>query len=262
MRTRGGTAATRVLFAFAAVLLVAGVLSTTVVDRQPSTSGGVDRRVGAVGLDGSVLVEESTTTSAAPVTVAQKPVTTVPAAPAATTSTRPPSFTSTTTGKAVTSTTVPLTDPNWLTVPNIVPSARWQTDANGVSMRLRIEPAVPVAGQTVRFFMEVSGPGLCCMVGLTFGEGSNHFQVNSSVSCTPAPAPTPGPHSYVTTHTYASPGAYKARMVAVGGDMCGTSPHDPRDLHWIPLVSGNPIKACIAVGPGPAGDGGCPTNDN
>lgn len=80
--------------------------------------------------------------------------------------------------------------------------------------------------------------------------------VNSAVSCTPLPAPSPGPHNYVTSHTYATPGAYKARMAAVGGDMCGSSPHNPI------LVSGYPISACIAVGPGPAADVGCPTNDN
>ena len=78
----------------------------------------------------------------------------------------------------------------------------------------------------------------------------------------PTPLPSPGPHSYVASHTYATPGAYKARMVAVGGDMCGTTPYDPFDLHWIPLVSGDPINACIGVGPGPAGNAGCPVNDN
>ena len=193
--------------------------------------------------------------------MAQEPGPTAPAAPSTPTSTRPQASTTTTTKRPATPTTVPLNDPNWLTVPNIAPAGTWQTQANGVSMRLRIEPAVPIAGQPVRFFMEVSGPGACCMVSLTFGEGTESFLVNSTVSCTPGNTSSSGPHRFVASHTYASPGAYKARMVSVGGDLCGIEPHDPFDVHWNPFLAGNPIDACIAVGPGPAGAAGCPRND-
>jgi hypothetical protein len=262
MRWNGGASA-RILLACVALLLPGGVLSATVVARQPAASGGSDQRVGVAGLTGSAVVNEQATTTTGPSTAVRTPVTAAPAASATTTSTRPPIPTTTTTRRpaAATSTTVPLTDPNWLTVPNIAPAGTWQTEANGVSMRLRIDPAVPVAGQPVRFFMDVSGPGVCCMVSLTFGEGSEQFMVNSSVSCTEPIPSTAGTHSYVTSHVYASPGAYKARMVTVGGDMCGKLPHDPLDPHWMPFAAGYPIDACIGVGPGPAGDAGCPRND-
>ena len=239
-----------------AVLLPAAVLSAIVVDPGSPGPPVVDRRVGVAELAASEVVEETTTSTA--VTVAPKPP-----APSTTTSTRPATTTTPTTRKVTTttSTTVaPLADPNWLTVPNLTPAGTWRTEANGVTMRLRIEPATPVAGQPVRFFMDVSGPGTCCMVFLMFGEGLAGWDpLNGSMSCT---EPTPvGPRSYVTSYTYASPGAYKAKLSVVAGDLCFRIPHDPSDLTWIPFVSGYPISACIGVGPGPAADAGCPVND-
>jgi hypothetical protein len=261
MRSSGGTLSARMLVACVAVLLPAGVLSATVVER-PSSPRDIDRAVVLTGLGSSALLDEPATTTTAPVAVAERPSAPATTAPSTTPTTRAPASTTTTTKQVATttSTTVPLTDPNWLTVPNLTPAGSWQTEANGVKMRLRIDPVAPVAGQPVRFFMDVSGPGLCCMVGLTFGEGSDQFMV-SPQTCTPSPAFGPGVHSYVATHTYAGPGAHKARMVSVGGDMCGPPPPGVSPLSWSPqLLSGYPIDACIAVGPGSAGEAGCPRN--
>lgn len=251
------------LAAVVTVLLPAGVLAASVVDPRPSTSLSVEGRAGVAAIAASALLEDPVASATAPVTAVQPPPAAAPATPATSTSTKPPTPTTATTIKAATTTVPPGAspiDPNHFAIPNIAPAGAWQSKANGVSARMRIDPAVPTAGQPVRFLIEVSSAGACCVVMLDFGDGSEGFGVNKERLCSDPSPFSPGPHSSVTTHTYAGPGAYKATLSVLSGDICALPAITPGSQPPIPWINGAPINACIAVGPGAAGHVGCSPN--
>ena len=251
------------LAAVVAVLLPVGVLAAAMVDPRPTTSLSVEGRVGVAAVAASALVEDQVASATAPLTGVQPPPVTAPATPATTTSTKPPTPTTATTIKAATTIVpprVPPSDPNDFAIPNIAPAGTWQSEANGVSARMRIDPAVPTAGQPVRFLIEVSSAGACCVVMLDFGDGSGGFGVNKERLCSEPSPFSPGPHSSVTTHIYAGPGAYKATLSVLSGDICALPAITPGSQPPIPWINGAPINACIAVGPGAAGQVGCSPN--
>jgi hypothetical protein len=107
---------------------------------------------------------------------------------------------------------------------------------------MRMEPSAPVAGQPVRFFVDISSVQSCCATGLNFGDSQDFVPVapgNCSTNSNVADFPV--------THTYGQPGVYKVQFVAV------TVPCNPTVVDGAPVpppVSGTGITACIAVGPG------------
>jgi hypothetical protein len=235
-----------VLAAAIAVVLLSGVLAAAAVD-----SGGsalpVEGRVGAAGLVQEAVAEDAPV-SQAPVpltsTVAPPPTVTTAAVPSTTLplttpgSVRPPAPAVATTvapsqGAAAATTTIPATT-----------SRTWTaTGHSSVRARMRMEPATPVAGQPVRFFVDdVSTPDPCCVVGLFFGDGKH----------TTIGFPTCGGPTSLTglraTHTYDAPGAYEVYLLVVSGPPCKppVAPEVPGQAF------GGEIRACIAVGPGAA----------
>jgi hypothetical protein len=102
---------------------------------------------------------------------------------------------------------------------------------------MRMEPADPVAGQPVSFFVELSPVEACCIAHLTFGDGSA-TPLAVDASCT---------HSSdmvrtVATHTYAAPGAYKVLLLTA------TVPCAPPSTDGQPWIRGANINACVVIG--------------
>ncbi|MDQ4069317.1 MAG: PKD domain-containing protein [Actinomycetota bacterium] len=236
-----------VLAALATVLLVVGVVAAGAIERQD----GSDDRVGAAaGLGASALLDDEATSSTTVTTVVVAP----PAeAGTSTTTTTPP-----TTRTTLTRTTSPPPPPSPTSgppptgIPNIAPASSWSAERDGVKARLRIEPAAPVAGQAVRFFVDVSSVEPCCTILLDLGDGSGWSQ-NSNAACGSL---APGAKSATTSHTYASPGAYKATLTVMTGMAC-QPPLEPGQAPTLAPFHSVQLTACIAVGPGSAGQGGC-----
>ncbi|MGI8807800.1 MAG: hypothetical protein ACR2KK_08170 [Acidimicrobiales bacterium] len=121
-----------------------------------------------------------------------------------------------------------------------------------MSVRMRIEPASPSAGQPVRFVIDVSSAEPCCIILVGFGEGSANA-ANVTEVCSGTEELSPGASTFETTHAYAAPGAYRAILsVDAGGPCPQTAPPGGRAG-----TSDVIIEACFAVGPGTAGQAGC-----
>jgi hypothetical protein len=234
------------------VLLGGGVLAVTTVDRQ-TTTVAADGRVAPVGLgDASLVEDEAATVSVAPpVSPPNTTATTAPSTTASTTSSTRPS-TTTTTSAPRTGATTTVSAGTSVTTP---PASSWRAENEGVSARMRMEPAAPVAGQPVRFFVDFSGELACCQVVLHFGDDTSDFRLNMDGMCQ-GPSPlSPGAHSTVATHTYAKPGAYRVWLQVLDGDIC-TLPPNPAPGDPIPLHNLD-VRGCISVGPRSGADGGC-----
>ena len=252
MSWHGGSGMVRVLVVGVAVLLPAAVVAAAAVDPRPATTVGPDGPVGATGLgQASLLDEQAAGTATTAVTVAPVASTTAPAAPSTTqpngSSAKP--TTTTTTSRANTG---PTTTVSRMPAGNIPPASSWQGTGDGASAKMRMEPAVPVAGQPVRFYVEYSGVSDCCYVILDFGDG-DRFALNNTWMCQ-GPSPLrPGSHHAVATHTYAKPGAYWADLSVLDGNLCVARPEhvpgDPMPFHHVE------IQACIAVGQTAAEEG-------
>jgi hypothetical protein len=130
------------------------------------------------------------------------------------------------------------------------PSAStWSKTANGITVRMHIEPAMPVAGRLVTFVIdEVTAPVTCCIIHLVFDgttipvPGAGGENPENGI-CGSPPATRTG-LSY--THTFAEPGVYavalmvlttSCQMPAVGG------PAVP------PANALLDLPACLTVGP-------------
>ena len=244
----GGRGVARGLVGGVALLLTAGIVSAATVDPVPPTTLAADGRVTPAGLGQASLLDEPTTTSS---TVVRPVPPSITVAPSTTSSTKPSTTTTTTSVKPAATTTLP-------TMPagNIRPASSWQGSAPGVSVKMRIEPAAPTAGQPVRIDLDVSGVDACCYVFLEFGDNSARFAMNNEWACQGVSPLTPGPHSTVVTHTYAEPGAYLAYVQVMDGDLCTLPPIPPTDgpvpLHHVGM------HACVAVGPRAATEGCAP----
>jgi hypothetical protein len=107
---------------------------------------------------------------------------------------------------------------------------------------MRMEPTAPMAGQPVRFIVDISSVQPCCATGLNFGDSQDFVPVapgNCSASSNVTDLPA--------THTYAQPGVYKVQFLAT------TLPCYPTVVDGTPVlppIYGTEITACIAVGPG------------
>lgn len=250
METAGGTLAIRILVASIALLLSGGALSAAVVDSPPSSSEAAGEAVRAPEAVQPTIPEVTTTTTTA---VAAPTTTFPPPTTAASPTTRRPS--PPTTSKAVTTSVVASARPpirTTTTIANIRPATSWQADKNGVSARVHIEPAQPSAGQPVRFVIDVSSAEACCIILVTFGDGSVGAS-NLTEVCGGVEQLDPGSTTFETTNTYAAPGAYRATLSLDAGGPCPQSA-PPGGRAGTPDVI---IEACFAVGPGTAGQAGC-----
>ena len=250
MGSVGTTQAVRILVASVALLLSAGALSATVVDSPPSTSNASGQPAGGPEVVQSAVPDDTTTST----TVVVGPTTTSPSSTIlATTTTRRPS--TATAAKSVATSTVASTRPPIRTIettPNVPPATSWQAGKNGVSARMRIEPASPIAGQPVRFVIDVSSTEVCCLILVHFGEGPATASNLPEVCSGTEPLST-GSSTFETTHAYAAPGAYRATLSVSAGDPCPQTAPPGGRVGTSDVI----IEACFAVGPGTAGQAGC-----
>jgi hypothetical protein len=251
----GRRGAVRILVALIAVLLPAGAFAATIVDGgQP---GRVDTRVGTAGLGGELLADDQPrVASTVAVTSTVAPTTTVTPTPTVTFLT-PPAPLPTLPGR--TATTAPAVAATFPTPPGFPPlpmptfprnpsASTWSRTANGITVRMHIEPAMPVAGQPVTFAIdEVTAPVTCCIIHLVVdgttipvpGAGGENPEIGI---CGSPPAARSG---LTYTHTFAGPGVYavllmvlttSCQMPAVGGPV-------------VPPPNGLDLQACLTVGP-------------
>ena len=239
----------RALVGAVAVLLPLGAWSAATVDPGPQTTVAADGRVGAAGLGHSDLLDEPASDTV-PVSVAG-PTTTSPAPASSTTRPNGP----TTTVRPTTPTTAPpattTTTVAALPAGHIAAASSWSAEMEGLTVRVRMEHAKPVAGQTVRFHVNVTSVDRCCHAFVDFGDGDNWI-LHNKVVCSYNDELTTGAHSFVVSHTYAEAGAYLAEVKVHDGWVCGE-----------PLPATGPpfrhleLPACVAVGPGTATVTGC-----
>jgi hypothetical protein len=184
MTTRIGVARQVILAVLVAALLSAGVVVAAARTASERTAG----EARAAGLAGATALDDG-------------------AAPAAPTSTTPTSVAAPTTTRAATPTTSVTTprpstkaapappttkapartagasaaqrpayygppDPNAVTVPYQPGQSSWSGTSNGIGVKVRIEPALPKAGEPVRFVLEATAPTpTCCQLHVWFGDG-------------------------------------------------------------------------------------------
>jgi len=266
----GGTArAMGTLAVCVAALLVAGVLAAATVkppDRAVSIAAG--GQVGAAGLGQEGVADTQVPAPAPSVaiapTVTAAPPTVAPAKPAVTPTTRATATTTATTVVTPTGgTTQPVLPPiPWPSVPpatgipNMPTASSWQGDSAGVSVRMRLDPVAPVAGQPVTFRLEFSSAGPCCTVFLDYGDGAG-WSLNPSYVCGQPSPLTPGSHTAAPIHTYAKAGAFKGHLTVMSWDPCSAPPIPPGGAPVLPEIHDDSFDACIGVGPGTAKDAGC-----
>ncbi len=75
-----------------------------------------------------------------------------------------------------------------------------------MSARMRMEPATPLPGQPVHFYVEVMAPTPCCAVNLSYGDGT-------VAPIPPAGCEFPKARTLTFTHTFAAPGSYQLLLV-------------------------------------------------
>ena len=246
-----GRGAVRVLVALIAVLLPAGALAATTVDAgQPRR---VDTRVGAAGFGGELLAEDqpgvaptvsvtSTVASAPTVSVTvPTPPAPLPTLPGRTATTAPP--------VAATFPTPPGLPPLPMpTFPRNPSASTWSKTANGITVRMHIEPAMPVAGRPVTFVIdEVTAPVTCCVIhlvreGTTIPVPGAGGENPENGICGSPPAVRSG---LSHTHTFAEPGVYAVLLMVIT-----TSCQMPADGGpAVPPPNGLDLQACLTVGP-------------
>lgn len=243
----------RVLVATIAALLLTGVGAAATID-PPRPS--VNTRVGAAGLGQEGLADAETPTppappavvvttiSPAPPTPVLAPAATVPARTAAPTTTEPaPSPAPAPAITLAPGITLPPLPPLLpiLPVVDLAPVGSWSNTSNGVSVRMRMDPVTPLAGQPVRFTIDVSAQDPCCVVILSYGDGTARPGFGGGCD---------SPHSrtgLIATHTFASPGDYQLQLV-VTTFPCVTQPRAPGEPVVAPPINGAGILACIGVG--------------
>jgi hypothetical protein len=233
-----------------ALVLSGGVLAATGVGGHPTSALNTDSRIRAAGvrLRGVDAEQATVTSSPSPtlVTLPSSPPSTV-SLPAAPVPPRSPSVTRPAPGSTTTTTrALPQVPATATTLVTTVPAATgpqttsWSADRDGVSLRMRMEPAAPVPGQPVRFIFDISSVQPCCATGLNFGDSQDYLPVapgncsaNSNVT------------DFAVSHTYEHPGVYKVRFLAATIP-CHVAVVDGTPVP--PTIVGADITACIAVG--------------
>jgi hypothetical protein len=240
-RHGGGHGAVRVLVALIALLLPAGALAATSIDAgEPASQPG---RVGAAGFAQEALVDEEASPDRA---VQVSTTVALPPPPSLTVSTLPsvpkpppalPGLPPTTAPPVASSpppNLPPLPPPP--TIKPLPPASKWSKTANGVSVRMHIEPASPVAGQPVTFVIdELTAPAACCIIHLSPGLGTT---VPLATTC--GDAASRAGLSY--THTYPEAGVH-AFLLMVLTTSC------PDGTGRAEQKIGLDLRGCITVGP-------------
>lgn len=250
-----------VLAALIALVLPAGVLAATTVggggasgDRRVSAAGFAQEGVAAGQPPAPRPVVTTATTAPAPTTTAAKPVRVSITGPTSTTATtvRPQA----TTGPTLTvppglGPTIPST-----TVPG---GSSWSNTAGGMSVRMHMVPASPVAGRPVTFYVDdLIAQDPCCAAALMFGDSPTFYNLSggSNVGGGGCESPT-SLTGLSVSHTYTAPGAYEA-VLATATFPCWPSTGAPPGASLPPPIHGVGLHVCVVVGPGNAGAGGCP----
>jgi hypothetical protein len=237
---------TRGLMALIAVLLPAGVGAAATVDTGPAPVNGP---VGAASIGQEAITETTvatapvvvTTTTPAPPPVVTLPVTTTPAR-----TTAPP-----TTKPAPAPAPAPvITLPAGITLPpllptlpvlELAPAGTWSNASNGMTVRMKMDPVTPLAGQPVRFTIDVTAQSPCCVVMLSYGDGTARPGFGGGCD---------SPHTQtglVATHTFAAAGDYEVALI-VSTWPCYASPPPPGAPPAAPPIDGTGVTACIGVG--------------
>lgn len=245
------------LVALIAVLLPAGVFAAS--SAGPQQRDVRSGRVGPAAFAQEALVDDAPVAAVGVTSsVAPPPTVTVAAPPA------PPAPSSSTTLPRRTSTTVSPTAATFPTPPGLPPlpmptvprtpsASSWSKSADGITVRIHIEPASPVAGRPVTFVIDqVTAPVHCCVI---------HFSPEIDVLIPMPGANGPNPEMGICgsppvtrsglshTHTFAAPGVYpiflmvltsQCQMPAVGGP---SSAPEPSMLD---------LLGCVTVGPASA----------
>ena len=252
MAHKGGGGAVRILVMVIAVLLPAGAFAATTIDAgQP---GRVDTRVGAAGFGGGLLADDqsrvaptvSVTSTVAPtptitVTVPSPPAP-LPKLPGLPTTTAPP--------VAATFPTPPGFPP--LPMPSFPPNpsaSTWSKTANGITVRMHIEPAMPVAGRPVTFVIdEVTAPVTCCIIhlvvdGTTVPVPRAGGENRENGICGRPPVTRSG---LSHTHTFAEPGVHAVALMVLTTSCQMPAVGGPAVQPTSTLVD---LRACLTVGP-------------
>jgi len=241
-----------VLAAFVAVLIPLGVMAAMTVDGPSVSAPAAGGRVGALGL-GPEGVEDAPAGAVSSSTTVARAVTpvTVPVATSTSVTTRPAPPQVTSPPGIVPGPIGPITSPPSLppspttTTTTVRPISSWSAERDGIAVVIRMEPAVPVAGELVRFLVDITSDRSCCITHLDFGDGSEPYAGGGN--CT---NPSAG-HTTVATHTYAAPGAYQARFLILSFP-CAPMPTLPGGQPAPPMIYGpGAINACVVIGPGP-----------
>jgi len=258
MSRLGRTTTARILLACVAVLLGAGALAAATLGSDGPSSIVAGGRVGAAALNLDGVPTDPppappAPVSAAPTTVAPPsapvvlpvpvPVPVPTTGPATVPVTRPPTPTS-----PPPTFVVPPPVSVVTTVPAPLPPGTWAADKDGVSVRMRMEPATPAPGETVTFSIVATTTMSCCVVHLDFGDGSAPSSGGSGCDHSISGVPQ------VVTHVYAGAGGYAARLV-VATIPCITTTL-PGGQPVLPSIYGPVLYPCVVVGPTSA-KGGC-----
>jgi hypothetical protein len=190
-------------------------------------------------------VPDTTATTVAPTSTSGPAATSPRAAPTTTATHRPVPSTTTTTAPASATTTTPSAfgqlGPEVVTVPYAPGQSSWEATSNGITLRLRIEPAAPVAGQPVTFHLEAQSASLsCCGFDILYGDGgSSSWKVEfPSGTCR---APGQGPSSVDYSHVYNKAGRWEFLYQVIGS--CG-GPGTNAALHGsFDVAAGGPSTA-------------------
>jgi len=235
-----------------AVLIVAGVVAVTTVDGPSSITITVGAAgLGPQGLDEAPEVTTTKTLAAPPPTTPAPPSTLPP--PVATTRPAPPTTATTkpATRPPAASTVTGTPPPPAPTASRLAPGTSWSSSRQGITLRVQMEPTTPLAGQEVRFLIDVSSPTeQCCAMGFSFGDGADISPVGQ-VDC----APPTDQHGIVVTHTYAAAASYQIYVTA------SSVPCTLAVVNGVPVMpplSSVSIVGCAGVGPGSAAQTGCP----
>jgi hypothetical protein len=248
----GRRGAVRVLVALIAVLLPAGAFAAVTVDAGRPGCGNA--RVGAAGFAGAPVADDElrvAPTVAVTSTVAPTPTVTVtvpkapaplPALPGRTATTAPP---------------VPATFPTppgfpplpMPTFPPNPPASTWSKTANGISVRMHIEPATPVAGRPVTFVIdEVTAPVSCCIIhlvrdGTTIPVPGAAGENPENGICGSPPVTRSG---LSHTYTFAEPGVYAVLLMVLTTSCQMPAVDGPAAPPASRLLD---LRACLTVGP-------------
>lgn len=138
------------------------------------------------------------------------------------------------------------------TFPRNPSASTWSKTANGITVRMHIEPAMPVAGRPVTFVIdEVTAPVTCCIIHLV-REGTTiplpgAAGENPETGICGSPPATRSGLSH--THTFAEPGVHAVALIV----LVSSCQMPPGGGPAVPPASGFlDVRACLTVGPATA----------